>query len=149
MRVSEAMTRHCEAVGMNESIRAAAQRMREKDIGALFVSDDKGGISGIITDRDIAVRAVADGADANAQVGRYMTKDVISCFEDDDLEDAIRTMEDQRIRRLMMCDRNKRPVGMLSQADIARVLGRRARLAGEVLHEISQPGGPHSQSAHH
>jgi len=148
MRVSEAMTRDCEAVKMNESIQSAARRMREKDIGALFVNDDSGKVAGIITDRDIAVRAVAEGADMSAEVSRYMSKDVIHCYEDDDLQDAIRKMESEQIRRLMVCNRRDQPVGMLAQADIARALGR-APVTGEVLRGISKPGGRHSQSMRH
>ncbi|HEX5512998.1 MAG TPA: CBS domain-containing protein, partial [Gammaproteobacteria bacterium] len=69
---------------------------------------------------------------------------VISCYEDDDLESAAKIMEEQQIRRLMVCDHNDQPVGMLSQADIARVLGR-APMTGEMLRNISEPGGQHTQ----
>lgn len=116
MRVSEAMTRHCEAVKASDSLRQAAQRMRDKDIGALFVNDDSGQVAGIITDRDITVRAVAEAASADSEVGRYMSRDVISCYEDDDL----------------------------AQADIAQALGR-APLTGELLRDISRPSDLHSQ----
>jgi predicted transcriptional regulator len=75
-----------------------------------------------------------------------MSRDVISCYEDDDLESAAKIMEEQQIRRLMVCDHNDQPVGMLSQADIARALGR-APLTGEMLRNISEPGGQHTQ--HH
>jgi predicted transcriptional regulator len=146
MRVNEVMSRDCEAVKASESLRQAAQRMRDRDIGALFVNDDNGQVAGIITDRDIAVRAVAESASPDSQVSEYMSRDVISCYEDDDLEQAARIMEEQQIRRLMVCNHNDEPVGVLAQADLARALGR-ASLTGEVLREISQPGGVHSQ--HH
>lgn len=144
MRVSEAMTRHCEAVKASDSLRQAAQRMRDKDIGALFVNDDSGQVAGIITDRDITVRAVAEAASADSDVSRYMSRDVISCYEDDDLEQAARIMEEQQIRRLMVCNHNDEPVGMLAQADIAQALGR-APLTGEMLRDISRPSGQQSQ----
>lgn len=147
MRVSEAMTRNCEAVKASETLREAAQRMRERDIGALFVNDDDDQVAGIITDRDIAVRAVADGAGADRCCRDYMSRDVVSCYEDDDLEQAARTMEEQQIRRLMVCNHDDQPVGVLAQADVARALGR-APLTGEMLRDISMPGGAHSQQPH-
>lgn len=148
MRVSEAMTRNCEAVTLSDSLQNTAARMRDRDIGALFVNDDRGEVAGIITDRDIAVRAVAEAADASRPVSEYMSRDVISCYEDDDLEQAARIMEEQQIRRLMVCDHSDRPIGVLAQADLARALGR-APLTGEMLRDISEPGGQHSQSHHH
>ena len=144
MQVSEVMTLGCETIGAGESLQAAAQRMRDQDIGALFVSDDSGQVIGIITDRDITVRAVAAGVDAGSEVSQFMSRDVISCYQNDALETAANIMEEQQIRRLMVCDEQDQPVGMLSQADIARVLGR-APLTDEMLRHISEPGGQHSQ----
>lgn len=144
MRVSEAMTRNCESVKADESLRNAALRMRDNDIGALFVNDDSGQVAGIITDRDIAVRAVADAANPDQRVAEFMSRDVISCYEDDDLEQAARIMEEQQIRRLMVCNHDDQPVGVLAQADVALALGR-APLTGELLRDVSQPGGEHSQ----
>ena len=147
MRVSEAMTRDCEAVQMNDSLRDVARRMRDSDIGMMFVNDEQGKVAGLITDRDIAVRAVAEGRGADDKVSEFMTRDIISCYEDAELEEAARMMEDQQIRRLMICNRNDEPVGVLAQADVAQALGR-APLTGEVLREISKPGGQHSQGPH-
>lgn len=140
MRVNEVMTRNCDAVRVGETLQNAARRMREENIGALFVNDDNAQVTGIITDRDIAIRAVADAAAATDTVGDYMSRDVIACYEDDDIETAIQIMEEQQIRRLMVCNDNDEPVGMLAQADIARALGR-APLTGEMLQSISEPGG--------
>lgn len=144
MRVSEAMTLGCEAIRADESLQHAAQRMRDQDIGALFVNDERGQVAGIITDRDIAVRAVAAGASPEREVAEYMSRDVISCYEDDALETAAGIMEEQQIRRLMVCDAQDQPVGLLAQADIARALGR-APITGEMLRHISKPGGHHTQ----
>ena|SRR5690625_1641356 len=138
MRVSEVMTRGCDTVRINETLQNAAERMREKDIGALFVNDEKAQVAGIITDRDIAVRAVATAADASDMVGAYMSRDVITCYENDDIDAAVKIMEDQQIRRLLVCNDKDEPVGMLAQADIARALGR-APLSGEMLQSISRP----------
>lgn len=147
MRVSEAMTRDCQAVGMNESLREAAKRMRDSDIGMIFVNDDQGRVAGLITDRDIAVRAVADGKGAEEKVSQFMTRDIVSCYEDADLEEAARMMEEQQVRRLLIRNRRDEPVGVLAQADLAQAMGR-APLTGEVVRDISKPGGPHSQSPH-
>jgi predicted transcriptional regulator len=147
MRVSEAMSRDCQAVRSNQSLREAAQQMRDHDIGMLFVNDDQGRVAGLITDRDIAVRAVAEGRDANSQVSDFMTRDVLSCYEDSDLEEAVQLMEEQQVRRLLICNRSDEPIGVLAQADVAQALGR-APLTGEALREISKPGGRHSQSPH-
>lgn len=141
MHVNEIMTRSCSAVRISETLQNAAQRMREQDIGALFVNDDNAQVAGIITDRDIAIRAVAEAAAPTDQVGDYMSRDVITCYEDDDLETAIQIMEEQQIRRLMVCNDRDEPIGMLSQADIARALGR-APLTGELLQSISEES-PH------
>lgn len=147
MQVKEAMTRGCEALRSDDTLQHAAQCMRDRDIGAVFINDEGGKPIGVITDRDIAVRAVADEADPQAQLGRFMSKDLVSCFEDQSLEEAGRLMEQQQLRRLLVCDRAGRPLGVLAQADVARALGR-SELAGEILEEISRPGGTHSQ-AHH
>jgi len=144
MRVSEVMTRGCEAVRMDDNLQNAAQRMRDQDIGALFINDESGQVTGIITDRDIAVRAIAAGADASSRIADFMSRDVISCYEDDDLEAAANIMEEQQIRRLLVCDEKEHPVGMLAQADVARALGR-APVTGEMLRNISEPSGQHSQ----
>src|SRR5690625_4256682 len=138
MRVSEVMTRSCDSVRVRQRLKNVAVRMLDNDIGALFINDYKAQVAGITTDRDITIRAVARGAEASDQVAPYMSRDVISCYEDDDLETAIQIMEEQQIRRLLVCNDNDEPVGMLAQADIARALGR-APLTGEMLQMISEP----------
>lgn len=148
MRVSEAMTRDFEAVRMHASLREVARQMRDKDIGMMFVNDEQGRVAGLITDRDIAVRAVAEGRGADEKASEFMSRDIITCYEDEDLEEAARLMEEQQVRRLMVCNRQDTPVGVLAQADVAQALGS-AGLTGEVLQEISRPGGKHSQSAPH
>ncbi len=145
MQVREAMTHGCETVRPSDTIRTAAQRMRDMDIGDVLVSDEGGQVLGIITDRDIAVRGVAEAGDANIQTEQVMTRDLLKCYDDDDLVDAARKMEAEQVRRLLVCDRSDRPMGVLSQADIALAMGR-SEFTGEMVEEISQPGGPHSQS---
>jgi predicted transcriptional regulator len=144
MQVREVMTTNCQTVKMTESLRAAAARMREDDIGMLLVEDDAGKICGIVTDRDIAVRGVADGAPPDAAVQQCMTPELVACRAEADLEEAAQIMEREQVRRLLVRDVDERPVGVLAQADIARALGR-DKLVGEAVERISQPGGKHSQ----
>jgi CBS domain-containing protein len=144
MKVSEAMSNRCETVKIKESLQAAARHMRDADIGMLFVEDENGEFCGVLTDRDIAVRAVAAGVDPKQEIQACITNDLISCHEDDSVEDAAKLMEREQVRRLLVRDASERPVGVLAQADLARVLGR-SDLVGEVLHDISRPGGKHSQ----
>lgn len=78
------------------------------------------------------------------ELGSCITEDLVVCHEDDSLDDALRLMEQEQVRRLLVRDAGERPVGVLAQADIARTMGR-SELVGEALQEISQPGGDHSQ----
>jgi predicted transcriptional regulator len=144
MQVSEVMNRHCETVPMNESLKTAAAHMREADIGMLLVEDGSGKISGIVTDRDLAVRGLADGKSPDSPVRECMSSELIACHAEDDLEQAAQLMEREQVRRLLVRDADERPVGVLAQADVARALGR-SGLAGEVVEKISQPSGKHSQ----
>jgi CBS domain-containing protein len=99
----------------------------------------------MITDRDIAVRAVAAGKGPDTPVRDVMTHDVKYCFEDEDLDHVAKNMAEQRLRRLPVMSRDKRLVGILSVGDIALTQGNNA--AGEALSGISRHGGPHSQGA--
>ena len=99
---------------------------------------------GMITDRDIAVRAVAEHKGSDTPVREVMTRDVKYCFEDEDLEHVASNMADLRVRRLPVVDRDKRLVGIVSLGDVSLVQGRGA--AGDAVTGISRSGGPHSQS---
>jgi len=98
----------------------------------------------MITDRDIAIRAVGAGKDPQTPVREVMSKEVMYCFEDDDLDEVVQNMADIKVRRLPVLDRDKRLVGILSLGDIALTEG--AGSAGSALCGISEPGGEHSQS---
>jgi CBS domain-containing protein len=98
----------------------------------------------MITDRDIAVRAVAEGKGPDTPVREVMTEDVKYCFEDDDTADVARNMADIQVRRLPVLTRDKRLVGIISLGDMAVTEG--ASQAGEAVAGISQPGGQHSQT---
>ena len=144
MKVSDAMSRDVRIASPEQSIADAARAMAAIDAGVLPVAQDDR-LVGMITDRDIAVRAVAEGKGVDTPIRDVMTKDVKFCFEDEDLDEVAANMADIRVRRLPVVNRDKRLVGILSLGDIALSQGEDA--AGEAIMGISQPGGPHSQSA--
>jgi CBS domain-containing protein len=115
--------------------------MRDLNVGPLPVcgSDDR--LAGMITDRDIIVRAVAEGKDPRATpVREIMTPNVVYCFEDQDVHDAAALMEDNQIRRLVVLNHGKRLVGIVSLGDIAvHTADDQFQLAGEALERISEP----------
>jgi CBS domain-containing protein len=144
MKVREAMTREVRLVRPDQSIREAANLMAQLDIGALPVEEDDR-LVGIITDRDIAVRAVAQGRGADTPIRDVMSRDVKYCFEDQSVDEVTRNMADIRVRRLPVLNRDKRLVGILSLGDLA-IDATAQDEAGEALGGISRPGGQHSQS---
>ncbi len=118
MKVSEMMTQDVCVVAPGDSLRDAARMMVQKDIGSVPVGENDR-LVGFITDRDIAVRAVAEGKDPMTAVREVMSEDVKYCFENDDVEEVSRNMADLRIRRLPVVDVNKRLVGIVSLANFA------------------------------
>ena len=131
MKVSEVMTPEAHWVSPEITIKEAAQKMRDKNIGALPVGENDR-LIGLVTDRDICCRSVAEGHDpSKAKVREVMSKTISYCFDDQDVKDAAHMMEDKHIRRLAVLNRKKRIVGVLSVADLAKH-GQTA-LAGEVL----------------
>jgi CBS domain-containing protein len=144
MNVSDYMTRDVTVVTPNDTLQQAAKIMGQLDCGALPVGENDR-LVGMITDRDIAIRAVAEGKDpVQTRVRDVMTREVKYCFEDDLLSDATDMMSELQLRRLPVISREKRLVGILSLGDIARE--DEPRQAGEALQGISRPGGPHTQS---
>lgn len=145
MRVSEAMTRDVHLASPDDTIQKAAREMATLDAGVLPVGENDR-LVGMLTDRDIAVRGVAEGKGPKAKVREVMTEDVKFCFEDEDLDDVTRNMGDIQVRRLPVLNRDKRLVGIVSLGDIAVREGEE-ELAGMALCGISQRGGQHT-SAH-
>jgi len=143
MLVCEAMTTDVEIVHPRQSIREAAHLMAQLDIGVLPVADGDR-LVGMITDRDIAVRAVGEGRSPDTEVRDIMSKEVLYCFEDEEIDQVTHNMSDIKLRRLPVLDRRKRLVGIVSLGDIALIDG--PNHAGAALCGISQPGGDHSQS---
>jgi CBS domain-containing protein len=141
MLVREVMTRGVEGVRPDDTIQDAAQKMKDLDVGPLPVCDGER-VVGMVTDRDITVRAVSDGLDPwTSKVREVMTPDVIFCFEDQDVNDAAKLMKERQVRRLVVLNRDSRMVGILSLGDIAVDSGDK-HMAGGTLKSVSEPAKP-------
>lgn len=133
--VADVMTPGVESTSSTATLRDAARAMREGDFGSMPVVDD-GQLTGILTDRDIVVRAVAEGLDAAARVGDVASRNPVTVEPGEDLDDAMELMARHRIRRLPVVE-DGRLVGVVSQADVA--LGAKEAQTGAVVEQISQP----------
>jgi CBS domain-containing protein len=140
-KVRDVMTDRPRCVTLETPITEAAQLMESEDIGSLPVLDD-GQLAGVITDRDIVVRAIAKGKDPRGMpVREVASKDPVTVYAEDDLSNALETMANEQVRRLPVVDEENRLVGVLSQADIG--LGAKEKTVGAVVEEISKsPTGP-------
>ena len=145
MKVSDAMSRDVQVVGPTQSIRDAAKIMSKIDAGVLPVGENDR-LVGMITDRDIAIRAVAEGKAPTTKVRDIMSDEVLYCFDDQDLDEVAQNMGDTKVRRLPVLNREKRLVGIISLGDVAR--NEDAGTTGQTISHISEPGGEHSQTAH-
>ncbi|HYM80620.1 MAG TPA: CBS domain-containing protein [Candidatus Limnocylindria bacterium] len=135
------MTGDVECLAPDSTLQEAARKMKDLDVGSLPICD-RDRLSGVLTDRDIVIRSVAAGQDPKStQVRNVMTPEVIYCFEDQGVEDAARIMEEKQVRRLMVLNREKRLVGIVSLADLAVDAGDDV-LSGEALEAISAPAQP-------
>jgi CBS domain-containing protein len=142
MNVSECMSRDVRVCAPDHTVRDAARTMKEIDAGFLPVGENDR-LVGMITDRDIVVRAIAEDRGCDTPVREAMTKEVHYVFEDDSLEDAQAKMGDLKVRRLPVLNRDKRLVGVLSLGDIWT--SRQSQQGAEALSHLAQPGGPHAQ----
>lgn len=139
MKVSQAMSDDVETVRPEATLKEAAKKMADLDLGFLPVGDDER-LVGMITDRDIAVRAVAQGKDpAKTKVKDVISGRVLYCYDDADVEEAANDMARLQIRRMPIVDRDKRLVGVLSLADIA--IKHDCERAGLALEAVVQPNG--------
>ena len=135
MKVKDVMHKGATCVEPSTPVREIAKRMRESDVGAIPVKADSQ-LVGIVTDRDITCRALADsGNPAKMTAKDVMTKDVICCSPDDDIQLAIETMEANQIRRLPVTDSHKTMVGMVSLGDISHKVSK--ELSGAMLRAVS------------
>jgi CBS domain-containing protein len=133
----ELMTPGAECVGENETLVDAARKMRDLDVGALPICGEDNRLKGVLTDRDIVVRCIAEGGDpASTNAGRLAQGKPVTIGADDSIEEALRTMTEHKVRRLPVIDGHDL-VGMISQADIARELPEAA--TGRTVEEISKP----------
>jgi CBS domain-containing protein len=135
--IADIMTRSIATVQREETLQAAAKRMRDLDVGSLPVLDGKA-LVGIVTDRDIAIRGVADGMVAQeSRVADVMTEEVVCCRAGDAIEDVMAEMGGSQVRRLPVLDRNNEVVGVVALGDLAT---RQSALTDQTLREISTPG---------
>jgi CBS-domain-containing membrane protein len=129
------------------TVREAARLMDEEDVGSLPVVDEAERLIGIVTDRDVAVRVVGRGLDSDTTVvGDVATRDVVALTPDHDLEDALRLMAQEQVRRVPVVVRENQLVGIVAQADVAHA--GKEKTTGEVVEAISRaPGGPRVASS--
>jgi len=140
MLCKEVMTDNPVCCLPDEPVSAAARVMRREDVGAVPVINDeqKRQLIGIVTDRDLAIKVVAESRDPNqTNISEVMTSTIIACLEGDDVSGAIKTMEEHQIRRLPVVDPDGRIIGIISQADVATRLHEPEKTA-EMVEEISQ-----------
>lgn len=144
MKLSEIMTRDVEIIQPDDTLHMAAQKMRDRDIGFLPVCDGTS-LMGVLSDRDITIRAFADGMDTNVMLGRdLMTSPAIYAFDDQDIAEAAKIMGENQIRRLVVLSRgDERLVGVVSLGDLAR--NGITDLSGQVLQKISEPENQESE----
>ncbi|MGA7803794.1 CBS domain-containing protein [Bradyrhizobium sp.] len=143
MKVRDAMTPDVQLCTPDDTLKDAAEAMAALNVGLLPVTDSER-LVGMISDRDIATRAVAMGRGPDTAVREIMTVDVKYCYDDQDLEEVARTMGDIQVRRLPVLNRDKRLVGIVALGDIARINAGDGTAAA--LQQISQPGGQHAST---
>ena len=143
MLLREMMTANIEDIPADATLMQAAEKMKRLNIGAIPVRENDR-LVGMITDRDIAVRAVAEGRDPKeVPVSEAMSRDICFCYEHESVESAAKLMQEKQIRRLPVFDRRERAIGMVSLGDLA-VRNRDDRLSSEVLERVSKPRQPNA-----
>jgi CBS domain-containing protein len=146
MKVQDVMTRNPTSVTPGATIREAAQLMQREDTGIIPVVEEQGSkrLVGVVTDRDIAIRVVAEGRDGGARVSDVMsTSKLATCSPDDDVDDAMQAMATEQVRRIPIVDDRGTLVGIVAQADIVRK-ARDSKRAEQTVQQISEPSGRHS-----
>ncbi len=136
-QLKDLMSRDVQVISPDMSIKDAAIKMRDGDFGMMPVGEDDRMI-GSLSDRDIAIRAVAEGMDANTKVRDVMSEGIAWAYEDDSVEQAAKIMSERQVRRLPVVDRNKRLVGIVALGDFA-VESSNIQPVAEALSEISKP----------
>ncbi len=144
MKVNKVMTHDVRVLRPDQTISEAAILMAEIDSGALPVGDNDR-LVGMITDRDIVIRGLAQGKSPDTKVADIMTKEVLYCFDTDEVDEAARNMGKAKVRRLPVLNKDKRMVGIVSLGDLARKEDDSAAI-GQTLTRVSTPGGKHDQT---
>jgi CBS domain-containing protein len=145
MELKEFISYHVEAVGPDDSLKDAAAKMRDLDVGSMPVCDGNR-VIGMVTDRDITIRSTAAGEDPTAvKVGAVMTPEVIYCTEDYTVEQAASLMQDHQVRRLLVLNQERELVGIVSLGELSTATGNR-QLGGEILERVSDPSEYHEAS---
>ncbi|HWJ12507.1 MAG TPA: CBS domain-containing protein [Gemmatimonadaceae bacterium] len=147
MKIQDIMTKDPSCVTADASVREAAQVMKREDVGIVPVVDGQSGrrLVGVVTDRDIAIRCIADGKDGTCSVRDVMsTDDLATCRQHDDVENLMDAMRSEKVRRIPIVDERGSLVGIVSQADVLRKTSDTS-LAGETVERISEPGGRHTR----
>lgn len=135
MKVKDAMHKGLHMAETSTSISELAKQMQKYDVGAIPIQD-KSKLIGMVTDRDIVIRALANGRDLSHQTAKdVMSREIVACREDQELEDAIKLMEQRKIRRLPVLDANDHATGMLTLGDLSHSASR--HMSGEVLNCVS------------
>jgi CBS domain-containing protein len=141
MKSSEVMTKDPACCVASDSVQQCAEMMRAHDVGSMPIVESEGSrrLVGILTDRDIAMKVVAEGRDAgNTQVADVMSRDPVCVQPDEELDQAMERMKDRQIRRVPVVDEQNRLVGIIAQADVA-THGHDNKKTGEMVRDISQP----------
>ncbi|HEX8818600.1 MAG TPA: CBS domain-containing protein [Archangium sp.] len=139
-KIREVMTRDVEVINPNDTLRDAAEKMRSLNVGPLPVCDGQR-VLGMITDRDIVVRAIALGRDPNTtQVADAMSSGIEYCFDEDDVDDVLNRMKETQIRRFIVVDQDKKLVGIVAIGDLSGEVSQEK--VGEALSGISEPSSP-------
>lgn len=138
MKVKDIMTKEVEIVHPEDSLKEAAQKMRVRDIGFLPVCDEDR-LIGVLTDRDITLRATAEGMNPGTRISRdLITSPIVYCFDDQDVKEVAKLMEEHQIRRVAVVSRDdKRLVGVVSLGDIAK--NGTKETSAKVLEKVSEP----------
>jgi CBS domain-containing protein len=141
MKCKDVMTANPVCCTPEDTASRAAKLMKTEDVGSLPVceSRDSRKLVGIITDRDLTIQVIAGGKDpGSAKIGDLMTRNPVTCREDDELENALNTMESRQIRRITVVDGSGRLTGIIAQADVA-TRGREREQVAELVEEVSRP----------
>ncbi|MCX2721188.1 CBS domain-containing protein [Roseibium salinum] len=142
MKVQQCMSSNVEVCAPDDTIRDVARKMVECDCGVMPIGENDR-LVGVVTDRDIAIRAVAEGKGPDTPARSVMSQEVLYCYDDEDIQEVSDNLAMLKIRRMPVVNRDKHLVGIVSLGDITMSDGR----AGEIAFRgVSQPGGPHQQA---